>query len=300
MSIRNFTWADLPALDEILNPVLEPGADNISTVSFLGERLSVPGIDPEINCFLFEDGRELRAYALIHPELGIGRAVLEMGIHDGHLNNDMVRQVVKTAVAHARTMKVQALHVCVPDSQFWKPALEGCGLSHARDYWLMRWDDRSLPPADPPEGFGIEAFHRGDEERLTRVQNSAFDGSWGFCPNTVEEITYRSQMSISPPEGIVFLNHGSDTAGYCWTCTESTGSKAVGVIGMIGIVPEYRGRGLAKPALLAGMHYLRSRRVPYIKLDVDAQNTPAIRLYTSLGFEKTQELHWFEASLSGV
>ena len=300
MSIRNFTWADLPALHELVNPVGSSGDDDPASFSSLKERLLLPGLALEENCFLFEHGQELRAYALIYPELRIGRTVLEMAIHHGHLNAATVKEVVNAAQAHARTFKAKVLHVCVPDEEFWTPALEGCGLSHARDYWLMRWEGQALPPADLPADFGIETFQPGDEWRLTQVQNSAFEGSWGFCPNTVEEIAYRSRMTISPREGIIFLTHGSDTAGYCWTCTEGTAPNAVGVIGMIGVVPEYRGRGLAKPILLAGMDYLSSQDVVHIRLDVDAQNTPAIRLYASLGFEKTADLHWFEASLSEV
>jgi mycothiol synthase len=73
----------------------------------------------------------------------------------------------------------------------------------------------------------------------------------------------------------------------------------VGVIWMIGVAPAYRGQGLGKPILMAGMEYLKSRGVGSITLDVDRGNTLAIKLYTSVGFEKALEVHWFEAELSG-
>ena len=94
------------------------------------------------------------------------------------------------------------------------------------------------------------------------------------------------------------LSHGDEIAGYCWTCVSPLNDKTKGLIGMIGVVPDYRGRGVSKPILLAGIEYLQSIEVAEIGLQVDGSNTPAIRLYTSVGFEKRGELHWFERKLS--
>ncbi len=47
------------------------------------------------------------------------------------------------------------------------------------------------------------------------------------------------------------------------------------------------------PGQGAGMQYLKSTGVANIGLHVDEINSPAIRLYTSVGFEKVGELHWF-------
>jgi mycothiol synthase len=66
---------------------------------------------------------------------------------------------------------------------------------------------------------------------------------------------------------------------------------------MIGVAPDYRGRGLSKPLLVAGMRYLLSAGVSEIGLHVDGANTPAIRLYQSVGFQKIGELNWFEIKL---
>ncbi len=67
---------------------------------------------------------------------------------------------------------------------------------------------------------------------------------------------------------------------------------------MIGVVPDFRGRGTSRSILLAGMEYLKTCNVSDIGLQVDETNTPAIRLYTSVGFEKEGERQWFERALS--
>ena len=46
------------------------------------------------------------------------------------------------------------------------------------------------------------------------------------------------------------------------------------------------------------MKYLRSINVADIGLEVDGTNTPAIRLYHSVGFEKVGERQWFERLMS--
>ena len=299
MTIRNFTWADLSALAETINMVREATRDeNIVSVQSLKEYLAQPGLAPEENCFLFEDGGDVPAYSILHPELRIGRVVLEFGIHPSRTGNGIERELVTSALARSRSLKAEMLHVCVLPSRAWKRLLEEEGFSQVRDYQLMRWQEDRMPRVDMPEGFIIEGFQPGDEARLAQVQNASFEGSWGFCPNTVEEVSYKSRMAICCYEGIFFLVQGDKTAGYCWSCTLGEPSNRVGVIDMIGIVPEYRRRGLGTPVLLTGIRHLQSRGVSYIRLDVDRENIAAIKLYTSARFKSFQRLQWFEARLS--
>jgi mycothiol synthase len=164
----------------------------------------------------------------------------------------------------------------------------------------MVWRQEQLPQVLLPHGFSIRPFKAGDAPTLTAVQNAAFAGSWGFCPNTVEQVEYRSAMTNTSPRGILFLCHGEQVAGYCWTCVVPLGSQTRGLISMVGVLPDYRRRGVGRPVLLAGMDYLRSIGVYDIGLNVDRDNAPALRLYNSVGFQKVRELHWFEINLGAA
>ena len=299
MIIRNYTWADLSALAALTRRIREAGgSDSAMSTSSLKEELGQPGLAPEENCTLFEHKEALVAYSVLHPELRIGRAVLELVIHPTHAEGAIEAEAVRAGLARATSLEARVLHMCVHPSEFWEELLKGKGFALVRRYLLMRWNGEEVSPVNLREGFAIETFRTGDEERLTQVQNASFGGNWGFCPNTVEEVRYRAGMSMSSPEGILFLAHGDETAGYCWTCITGAPENPIGVIGMIGIAPAYRGQGLSRPILLAGMGYLHSRGVSSIRLDVDGENQPAIGLYTSVGFNRTMELHWFEARLS--
>ena len=130
-----------------------------------------------------------------------------------------------------------------------------------------------------------------------RIQNAAFQHSWGFSPNNFREISYRTRMSSTNPEGILLLCNSSSVVGYCWTSVIEKAAGMVGVISMIGIDPVWREQRLSRPLLDAGLTYLSSCEVDTVELEVDSQNSAAIGLYHSMGFEKVAERQWFEASI---
>ena len=73
-----------------------------------------------------------------------------------------------------------------------------------------------------------------------------------------------------------------------------------GMIGMIGVVPKFRGKGVSRHILQAGMQHLSSVGLAEIGLEVDGNNDPAVRLYNSTGFKTLGERHWFERVLPGT
>jgi mycothiol synthase len=175
------------------------------------------------------------------------------------------------------------------------------GFRLARVYCDLVWRHDALPEPGPlPGGFSLRPFQPGDAPLLTQVQNAAFGDTWGFCPNTVAQIEYRTRMSHTARRGIFLLFDPyapEQPAGYCWTGLAPVAGRTRGVIGMIGVAPPYRGRGLSRPLLLAGMAYLRSVGVYDIGLHVDQANAPARRLYDAVGFQQVGELDWLEVEL---
>jgi len=61
------------------------------------------------------------------------------------------------------------------------------------------------------------------------------------------------------------------------------GSK--GVISVVGVLPEYRGRGIGREIMFFALSKLRDFGVKVVELGVDAQNIPAVKLYEKLGFK---------------
>ena len=299
MSVRNFSAAQLPALLDFVETCSSWGDQDRN----LGRRtfqdiLGQPGLNPEDNCLLLEGAGEIQGFSLIFPEPPISRAVLQLEVTGSLAGSPQELELLRWAVGRAEKLGAQVIDVSLPDPSPRTERLREEGFSLVRRYWNMVWRLDALPSAPIADGFSVRSFQAGDAAVLTEIQNAAFSGSWGFSPNTVEQIEYRSGMANSSHQGILFLNDGDTPAGYCWTCLSPVDGSMRGIIGMIGVSPSYRGRGISHGILLAGMEYLRSLDVADIRLEVDGSNTPAVRLYTSVGFEKVGELHWFERGLS--
>ena len=293
MSVRCFTWNDLPDLLEFACLVQSGGdpKDREATWRNFREVLDQPWLDPGNNCLLLEVEGRIRGYCLIFPELPIKRAVLAPDIAGDFAGSPEEGELLDQALARAWELGAVVAHLCLSQDSPRRHLLESKGFSLERDYWDMLWRAEGLPHAVLPAEFRIGSFQPGDAATLTQIQNDTFTGTWGFSPNTVDQIEYRSSMSNTAPSGILLLYSGEQVAGYCWTCFAPSKGELKGIIGMIGVSPDFRGRGISKPLLVAGMEYLKTAGIEEIGLHVDGINAPAIALYKSVGFTKVGELH---------
>ncbi len=299
MTISNFSPERLEALVDFVESLSDWGPEGRD----LGRRTVMqgagqPGLDPVNNCWLVEFRGQVKGFCLVTREPSIGRAVLQMETDPVFAGSPLEEALVQLALDSCRSWNAKLAHICLPGGSPRAMLLESIGFERVREYTVMAWSEETLPSVETAPGFHVANFNRGDETLLTRVQNEAFTGGWGFCPGTVEQIAYRSNMANTSHEGILFLRRGDETAGHCWTCIAPTATGVRGRIAMIGVVPDFRGQGLSRSILAAGMNYLVSLGAQDIVLEVDSGNTPAIRLYNSMGFQKVSDLHWYELSLA--
>lgn len=262
--------------------------------------LGQPGLEPTENCLVLEQSGQIKGLALVIREFPISRSVIEVMTSpdvDGSLEEV---ELLRRAVARAEDVGVGVAHVCVLPNSGRGKILKHLGFARVRTYLDMLWNRDEMPALELPEGYSVRSFRKGDTPLLTQVQNDAFTGSWGFCPNTEEQIDYRTQMPNTSKAGILFLFDGDRPAGYCWTVLVPAETGVRGMIGMIGVAPQYRGKGVSRHILQAGMKHLRSVGRAEIGLEVDGKNDPAVRLYASTGFKKIGERYWFERVLPGT
>ena len=95
----------------------------------------------------------------------------------------------------------------------------------------------------------------------------------------------------------VFIVDGERPIAYNWTFISSNGTSSVGFVSMTGVHPDYRGKGLGRSVVVAGMQYLKAKGVNAVELEVDYENPAARELYLKLGFQKIGETVWFEKRL---
>lgn len=66
-----------------------------------------------------------------------------------------------------------------------------------------------------------------------------------------------------------------------------------GIYGL-GVLPEYRGKGYGRAILLKSVEKLKEAKSSEIKLQVATQNSKALNLYQSCGFQETSRMDYFE------
>ena len=301
VTIRGFNWQDLDSLTNLHNEVSGVSGSNRALTNVeMRERLSQPSCDPEEDCIVAVSEDVPVGFIIITRELRIGRTVASGGVLKDRRREGIGRSLLTWVMEYVSSLDARVLHIEAPDGSVGaKHLLESNGFRPVRRYCKMRWEGKSAPTVDVPEGFELRAFRYGtDEQALTDLQNATFNGSWGFCPNTVEEISARVRSSRCHPDGIILVAGEGRLAGYNWTTRTSSEDGAVGWIEMTGVHPDFRSRGLGRAVVVAGMAHLKGNGVDLIELEVDSQNAPATTLYRRLGMRSVGQGIWYEKRLN--
>lgn len=151
-----------------------------------------------------------------------------------------------------------------------------------RDLWQLR---RTLP-ADP-SGLQTRAFDpTHDVDTWIDVNNRAFAWHPEQSGQTPERVAATMAEPWFDPEGFRILELDGRMAGFCWTKIHADHEPPMGEIFVIGLDPDFHGRGLGGPMTLAGLEWLASQGLTLANLYVESDNHPANATYERLGFER--------------
>jgi mycothiol synthase len=264
------------------------------------ENLGRPNYSPEQDLFIVEMGASIVGYMDITSNLKIGRAILDCFIHPGHRKQGLASRLLGLVMQRSKELGAKVAHINVPkDDVVANSVLPRLDFKFIRRFLELsldvsggRWQDIDK------NGFPCRHLQRGEEDELAGIQNRSFADTWGYNPNTVEEIIYLTNLSDCSPEDIILVCDGDKTVGYCWTKLESRAddhlSEEQGRVYMLGVDPDYRGRGIGKRVLVAGLSYLISKGVRIVELTADSENRAACALYRSVGFKIRISSLWYE------
>jgi len=306
--IRNFTWDDVDAVFDTRAAVTGiSDSDGDQERLHFRARLELPGADPLDNVFVAELSGEVVGCAIAAVEPAIDRAVGEFGVLEGTRGKGVGRALLGRLEARGSEAGVAVHQVNVHHTnRRLRSFMVAAGYEQIRTFNELEYrpapaylegDYRPLPAGVSLRPFVLDS----DEASLASVQNAAFEGSFGFAPNTPEQIAGYVAMRGAPEDILIAEDAASgDVIGYVWTSVNEGGGESgqsTGMIEMTGVRPDQRGRGVGSAVIAAGLRHLRGRGASVIDLEVDGENLSARRIYKDLGFKKTGEQYWYQKSL---
>lgn len=238
------------------------------------------------------DEYALRLDGRVHPDArgrGIGRALIgwqldrSRELHRARRPEMGARFAVGVTEAHERLERL----------------VRRLDLEPVQYFFSMRRPLTALPEARVVEGVELLPYDWSRDDEMRRIHNRCFVDHFGTAER--DSYTWRTfftgQRAFRPDLSRLAVADGA-ILGYALVYEHEADTAATGVreayLGQIGVLPEARGRGLAKAVIAAALSAAAADGAQRAGLTVDSNNTTgALGLYESAGFEVThREAVW--------
>jgi mycothiol synthase len=249
---------------------------------------SIPDWATASRILMHED--EMIGFAAIEYQPGADAAEARLGLLPAQRRPGLAERLIHMAVDLALEAGAPRLRLYAPEAATWAlAAAHVWGFHPLRAQHLMLRSSVTLPLlVSPVPGLRIRALRRGEDAALLTMLNRAWAGTWNFRPITATALAndlreQRAGMLVAVMDAdeshIIGTVHAlfdpthrnPDGGPYAWISNLTTD-------------PEWRGRGLGRALLAAGLTHLYERGAHSVALSVDGTNTAALQLYRSAGF----------------
>lgn len=265
--------------------------------------LTKPGYSVSQDLFFAETDGTVVSFISVIPELGISRVVLEYGAEPLQDLKSLLTALMEPALKRARQLGASLAHLGIPALEMGPvTVIQGLGFKPVRWFCDLQLNisETDLEGADRLD-WTYRYFEDSDMQLLSDIQNRCFAGEWGYNPNTVKDTAWQLKVRNNCPQDVILALDNGEVIGYCWTESECGIDIGTGVpkgrVYMLGVDKRYRGRGLGKQLIRAGLLHLKNQGRELIEITVDTQNTVAIAIYESLGFKLCRETVFYEKDL---
>ncbi len=167
-------------------------------------------------------------------------------------------------------------------------------------YRMQRSLAEPIPDVSLPAGLELAQWKPELDLPLMHAFNAAFSEHWGL--QTMNEEAWR-QFFTGVPQFRGDLSYlamdAENVAGFCVNWIEEAESTREGWIEAVGVIPAWRGRGIASALMAKSLQLFQAEGLKQAALDVDAENpTGALRLYEKHGFTIARESIHFVKQLN--
>lgn len=303
-TIRNYAPDDFDRFLhlQVESEQFDPSGRFISAQS-LSDHLERPNFAPQKDLFVAASSSELIGYLGVTLEPGIQRALLDSLVHPVYRRKGIATELFSNASQRVRDAGIESAQVSVFETNASaKALLNHLDFRFIRYFLKMQLELNSVQlPTARQNASESRKLKPGEEDLLTEIQNRCFADTWGFNPNTKEEIAYRLNMHGRSPDDVILTCLKDKPVGYCWTVINTEENtlrkKNKGLIHMLGVDPDYRKQEIGKAILLNGLDDLKAKGVDIVELTVDSENPAACSLYESVGFSVYARMEWYEKKI---
>jgi mycothiol synthase len=300
-TLRPATWDDLPHIADTMRAVdLHDWGAEVGEENDIRDDWDLPTFDLARDTIVaVGDAGEIAGYASVIRESD-SPEVFSIGfVHPGWRGRGIGSALVERVEARAREVVggrdgglVRALASPTASD---RNLFEGLGFRLARSMETMIASLEHEPPEIDPEEVTIRPFEHGDEGRVHAVLMAAFARHYGFVDESFEEWRAHTLDAPRTDTGLVFV---ADAGGAMVGVTIGHVRLGIGWVAELGVLEEWRRRGIGAALTTRLMREFRNRGQTKIGLNVDPQNeTGAIRLYERLGFTRDKRMDFYELNL---
>lgn len=255
------------------------------------------------SCGIFNEDHQLIAYVIVWDTNDIPvHPFIEWGIHPDYNDDEALRTQV---FEWADKTSSRVIDRCSPDARIslyaatvkgYRPAettLEEAGYKPIRNSYDMRIDMEQAPVVPQlADGFSIHTYRgEADFEPFVRAFTNSFCDHFGWVEQPFEKYVedfehWFTTDELFDPELFFFVvdDATGEIAGYALGLKEEHGDPSVGYIELVGVLREYRRRGLAQFLLYYAFNEYWKRGQKSVMLGVDAGSlTNAVALYEKVG-----------------
>ncbi len=308
--IDTLTPQDLPQLAALQQKYLAlcPGALVVP-----GEVYLSPGFAGGQNIFCARGAAgELLGFAPLYPNLvaaGTHTLWVDILVDPGLPERQAVREALlerlcarsRAVVAEAAALPAQLIFQYFLEERERIAYVQQRGFTHTASVFRMGRDlAQPVPPAAVLPGISIRPWRmesQAEQEAYVAARNRCFPEA----PVTLGDWQYFLSSPLWAAGTCLAAFAGQQLVGSLaayWDDVENRQShQALGFTEYIFVLPEWRGRGIARALILGGLDYLRRSGLQQAVLEVKASNQAALGLYQALGYQVLRESWFLQRSL---
>jgi len=212
---------------------------------------------------------------------------------------DAAEALLRAALEVARTTVARV--VVQGDDQVLERVVEEDGWRPVRRSYQMRIElDDDLAEPQWPGGISVRALQPDDERRVHEANSIAFAEDWNFRAQPFDQWRDDVFGRDNVDHSLSWVaEDGECLAGFSANAWHASGDPEFGWVGILGVLPDYRRRGLGSALLAQSFREFRKRGATRVGLGVDSENvTGAVRLYERAGMHVHRLNVTYEKALS--